>query len=837
MTAERPWARDAGQIAQALGVEPGQGLGVDEAARRLRRFGPNQLQSIRPRHAWGILVDQFRSIVVLLLCVAAVAAIGYGDHAEGLAVIAVIAINTAIGFFTELRATRSMEALRQLGHFQTVVRRGGEIRKVDAGELVPGDVVVVEGGDVITADLRLVSAAALQADESTLTGESTPVGKHTEPLPPDTPLMERANLLFKGTSVTRGSGSGIVVGTGPATELGRIAQLVREAESQETPLQKRLDALGRRLVWVMLLVALMIAVAGVAAGRDVVLAIEVAVALMVAAIPEGLPIVATIALARGMWRMARRKALIVRLSAVETLGATGIILTDKTGTLTENRMTAHSLLLSGHRVEITGAGLETGGDFLESGQPLDQAVGDLARDLLETAVLCNNASLSGDDEGGLPAAIGDPTEVALLVAGAKMGIHPAALLADQPRLREWPFDAETKCMATFNQADGAVRVSFKGAPESLLPLCTAVRTASADVPLDGTGAEAFLRDVHALGEQGLRTLALATKTVSDETDAPYADLVLLGAVGLLDPARAGVREAVEQCRDAGIRVVMVTGDHIATARHIAEDVHLLDRDAPSQACVDMLDQANRGQAQPLALAGAQVIARVSPQQKFDLISHFQDQGHIVAMTGDGVSGGHGAAGRSLQHHRRGHCPGPGDLRQHPQVRGVPAVLQHFRGADRGARHPGGGAIAAAAAANPVSEPGHRRVPGAGAGRGRGPRGPDGPAAAPRQRGHPRPAPLGRNRHLWRDHVAERAGRHGHRPHGPGAVGRTGGVGVILHAGAEPAVARLQHARHRQPLAGQRDHAQSVDLGRPGPVPDAGAGGRLPAGRQHRPGTA
>jgi Ca2+-transporting ATPase len=433
----QPWAAAAEDVARVLGVAPETGLADAEVRRRLKRYGPNQLQSIRPRRAWAILFDQFRSVVVLLLVAAAVAALWYGDLAEGWAVVVVIVINTAIGFFTELRATRSMEALRQLGHFETVVRRDGELRKVAADELVPGDVVVVEGGDVITADLRIISAAALEADESTLTGESTPVAKQLDAISADTPLMQRSNLLFKGTSITRGSGAGVVVGTGSHTELGRIARLVREAEAQETPLEKRLDALGRRLVWVMLIIALVIAVAGVAAGRDTVLAIQVAVALMVAAIPEGLPIVATIALARGMWRMARRNALIVRLSAVETLGATAVILTDKTGTLTENRMTVEALLLPGHQLEITGTGLSTEGGLLENGQAPDETAAQLARGLLEAAVLCNNASL-GTDVTGAPTAIGDPTEVALLVAGAKLGLRGPELAGGRrccPRAR------------------------------------------------------------------------------------------------------------------------------------------------------------------------------------------------------------------------------------------------------------------------------------------------------------------------------------------------------------------------------------------------------------------
>jgi Ca2+-transporting ATPase len=627
-----PWAMETEAVVEALASDPAAGLSPQEALRRIGRFGRNDLQRTRPRNAWAILLNQFRSIVVLLLCAAAAAAFWYGDVAESLAVGVVILINTLIGFFTELRATRSMEALRQLGRYMTRVRRDGELAEVPAEELVPGDIVILEGGDMITADLRLLQASVLQADESTLTGESTPVSKDTDALPESTALVERCNLLFKGTAVTRGAGTGIVIGTGQATELGRIAQLVRAAEAQETPLEKRLDALGRRLVWVMLCIAVLIAAAGVAAGRDTVLAIEVAVALMVAAIPEGLPIVATIALARGMWRMARRNVLIVRLSAVETLGATGIILTDKTGTLTENRMTVETLLLPGHCIQISGTGLETQGTLLEDGQVLSGAAQTMTRRLLQAAALCNDAGFAHDATGEATSA-GDPTEVALLVAAVKFGIDPGALNQEQPRLREVPFDTDTKCMAVFHGVGTDITVSVKGAPEAVIPRCTGLYTGDSISPFAAGEAAEFLHAIEQLGDQGLRTLAVAMRHVDQETAEPYQDLVLLGAVGLLDPARAGVREAIERCQSAGIRVVMVTGDHIATARHIARDVHLLDPAADASACVD----GSIGDTQVEVLARASVIARVSPQQKYDLIRHFQDTGHIVAMTGDGVN--------------------------------------------------------------------------------------------------------------------------------------------------------------------------------------------------------
>jgi Ca2+-transporting ATPase len=629
------WSVDTAQLCRELGVRAESGLPSEEARRRLARFGPNQLRATLPRPAWKILLDQFRSIVIGLLCAAAILAIWYGDIAEGLAVGAVILINASIGFLTELRATRSMEALARLGHFETRVRRDDQLVVVSADSLVPGDIVALEGGDVVSADLRLLEASALLADESALTGESEPVDKRTETLANDTPLMERSNLLHKGTRLARGSGLGVVIGTGYQTELGRIAQLVGQAEAQETPLEKRLDALGRRLVWVMLLIAALTAGAGVITGRDTLLAIQVAVALMVAAIPEGLPIVATIALARGMWRMARRNALIIRLSAVETLGATGIILTDKTGTLTENRMAVREILLPGHELQFPSEAQAHASPLMEQGRPPDTGVRELATRLLEAGVLCNNASLPAPGSERSPAA-GDPMEIALLAAARLLGIEHETCRQAKPRLREDPFTAETRAMAVFNRDTGAIRVSVKGAPESILPRCTNLLRVDGVETMTPGEREAWLSRVAAKAEQGYRILALAMRQADSQDAEPYEGLTLLGVACFQDPPRDDVRETIERCRAAGIDLIMVTGDHVATARHIATEVGLLDANAGPEASVDARNVGN-DRAEIARLANAKVIARVSPQQKFALVRHFQDQGRIVAMTGDGVN--------------------------------------------------------------------------------------------------------------------------------------------------------------------------------------------------------
>jgi Ca2+-transporting ATPase len=529
----------------------------------------------------------------------------------------------------EIADTPGLEALAKLGVVATRVLRDGRARMVPAQEVVPGDLVIFDSGDVVSADIRLIESARLQADESALTGESLPVAKSIETLDADTSLLDRRNMLFKGTAITRGTGTGVVSGTGLNTEFGRIFQLVAQAEPQRTPLEKRLDALGNRLAWAVIALAVLLAAAGVLAGRDVYLAIEVAIALAVAAIPEGLPVVATIALARGMWRMATHKALISRLSAVETLGATSVILTDKTGTLTENRMTVTAVRTASATFERSSAH----GRLATA----DPAAGDPELDaLLSGAVLCCNAALPpGVDTPD--AGIGDPMEIALLVAAARHGLRREDLLARFPELREVAFDPAMKRMATLHQAQDQVLVAVKGAPESVVPLCTTFQAGDGQAAMDDVQRAAWLETAHGFGAQGLRTLAVSSKSTASADTDPYAGLCLLGIVGLEDPPREGIAEAIACCADAGIAVVMVTGDHAATARHIATSVGLL----PPHGDDGMLVSGNELDACLGALPAddisARVFSRVTPEQKLALIDLFQQRGNVVGMTGDGVN--------------------------------------------------------------------------------------------------------------------------------------------------------------------------------------------------------
>jgi Ca2+-transporting ATPase len=515
-----------------------------------------------------------------------------------------------------------MEALRQLGHTRVSVRRGGHLRRLDARLVVPGDIVEVEAGDVVSADLRLLRASKLQCDESLLTGESTPVSKSPGAVAAGAPLAARSCALFKGAAVTRGAGEAVVVGTGMRTELGRISQLVASAGEEATPLERRLAQLGWRLAWVTLAIAGGVVAVGLASGREPIALVQTAIALAVAAVPEGLPVIATLALARGMHRMARRNALVNRLAAVETLGATGVIIVDKTGTLTENRMTVVQLALADGDVRLHE------GEFTRGERPLEPAAeGPLLR-ALEAGALCNDATLDPRTPHG------DPLELALLRAARSAGVERESLVGRAPELRELAFDPTVKMMATYHRAPHGVRIAVKGAPEVVLALCSREAAADGDRALDATGRARWLARNEALARQGLRVLAIAERKTASEREDAVRDLTALALVGIVDPPRSGVREAIAACRAAGVRVVMATGDQPATARAIAEAVGL----APDDAAPPLLGAAlEPGGAPPPQVLAAPILARMSPEQKLALIDLHRRAGAIVAMTGDGVN--------------------------------------------------------------------------------------------------------------------------------------------------------------------------------------------------------
>jgi Ca2+-transporting ATPase len=616
------WSRSADSVLAELHVDPARGLDEAEARARRQRFGANELLARRKRGVFSILIDQLRSIVVALLLAAGALALLMRNLPEAIAVFVVILVNTAIGFFTEWRAIRSMEALRTLATVTCTVLRDGVVRQAPAEALVPGDVVLLASGDMVPADLRLIEAQKLSVDEAALTGESLPVSKAVDALDEQTILFERRNMVFKGTAITRGRGKGVVAATGLHTEFGKIFEQVSEARPQHTPLEKRLDELGKRLAWAVIIIGALLAGVGVLVGRDVVLAFEVAIALAVAAIPEGLPIVATIALARGLWRMAKRNALITRLSAVETLGATSVILTDKTGTLTESRMVVTTALLPDEEVSLAAA---------EDGPSAT-----LLQDMLTTAVLCNDAVLQKD---GTPdqAGMGSPTESALLEAAAGRGLWRDDLLRSAPEVAEDPFDPEAKRMATVHQRDGRLRVAVKGAPEVVIDDCVSVSTAAGVEALDEAGRRDWLARVEGLCERGLRTLAVASRSAVSVDANLYAGLTLQGVFGMEDPPRQGIGDAIQRCRSAGISVIMVTGDHANTAKNIATEIGVLDAtDATPTLAGSEVDEMLAAKRYD-ELLRARVFSRVTPDQKLRLIELHQQQGQVVAMTGDGVN--------------------------------------------------------------------------------------------------------------------------------------------------------------------------------------------------------
>ena len=607
------WSREAEDVLAALDVAAGQGLSTSEAQTRLREHGPNRLQAAKSTPAWKIFLRQWDNLIVLLLVAASGVSLALGQLLEAAAVAIALGVNVLIGFVTELQAVRSMEALRQLGEAKNRVLRGGEDVLVDSGDLVPGDILLFEGGDMVPADVRIFEASRLMADESALTGESAPVSKQAEAVAEDTGLAEQASMLFRGTFVTRGSGKGVVVATGMETQVGRIAHMVQEAEDKDTPLERRLEALGKRLLWLTLAVAAVIAAVGYATGMEPLLIFETSVALAVAAIPEGLPIVATIALARGMWRMAKKNAVVRELSAVETLGSASVVCTDKTGTLTENRLRVGRLLLAAEEDDQPYSELDWNRDAAQEPSP-----GSVLYRLLRVSALCANADLpdtgpAGEDGDGR----GDPLEVALLAAARDAGLGRGRLLEQYPEIREVAFDSETMMMATVHENQDGPLFLVKGAPKAVLEACA---------DLDESLRRTWQKANENLAADGFRVIAVADKTSASPDDDPYTGLTLLGLVGLEDPPRSEVNDAVEELNSAGIRVVMVTGDQLLTARAIAEDVGILE---------DSGDDCEN--PEPSRPGDCAVFARVTPEQKLRLVEHLQKNGAVVAMTGDGVN--------------------------------------------------------------------------------------------------------------------------------------------------------------------------------------------------------
>ncbi|MBI5752710.1 MAG: cation-translocating P-type ATPase [Hydrogenophilales bacterium] len=620
-----PWHTLSSESAAArLHVDPAQGLTPDEAAQRLAQAGPNEIHEQRRRSPLAMFVSQFTDFMILVLIAAAIVAGIVGEPQDSIAIVVILLLNAVIGFIQEYRAERAVAALQRLAAASARVRRGGQWESVTGAQLAPGDVVWLEAGNVVPADLRLIEVAQLKVEEAALTGESHPAEKIPGVLmEAGLPLGDRRNMAYKGTIVSYGRAEGIVVATGMQTELGRIAALLHGADDVKTPLQKRLAAFGQRLALAVLALCAIIFTVGVLRGEPVVLMFLTAVSLAVAAIPEALPAVVTVSLALSAHKMVQRHALIRRLPAVETLGSVTFICSDKTGTLTENRMRVERYCLAGQMAETIPA-----------------APSEAWTMLAHAMALSNDAARHGSGKKIL----GDPTEVALYQAARSAGFDKADLSASYPRLAEIPFDSERRRMATLHRitslplkgeeqiGDGVI-VYVKGAPEALLPRCMNALIGSFD-------ADATLAVAEDLAAQGLRVLALAYRelpAVPDflDADAVEQDLIFLGLVGLIDPPRPEAAEAVALCRTAGITPVMITGDHPATARAIARRLGIIG-DEGEVLTGQQLDQLSLAEFEE-HVERVRVYARVAPEQKIKIVKALQDKGEFVAMTGDGVN--------------------------------------------------------------------------------------------------------------------------------------------------------------------------------------------------------
>ena len=660
-----------------LEVDPQQGLTTEKACRRLAEFGANELAE-RPRPGfWQMLLDQFNNFLIIILIAAALISFVLGEIEEMAAILAIVILNALLGVIQERRAEEALAALKKMAAPEARVLRDGHRVTLPARELVPGDVVFLEAGNYVPADMRLLESVNLRIDEASLTGESRAVEKRAEAiLPWDTTLGDRINCAFMGSTVTYGRGMGVVTAAGMQTQIGRIAEMIQSYEQEPTPLQRRLDQLGRWLGWGSLAVCGLVFVVALIRDTDLGIVLHsgvalyferyaqqvvdlflTAVSLAIAAVPEGLPAIVTICLALGMREMVRRQALIRRLPAVETLGSATVICSDKTGTLTQNEMTAVRLYAANLRLNISGEGYQPAGSFDNEGTLAFPDTRPDAMALLNGGLLCSDARLEKDGDGYRM--VGDPTEGALVVAAAKAGLWREEIEARMPRLAEIPFDSERKRMSTVHQLDGwgsrgvkgdhpnGYVVYVKGAPDVILPLCQGILEEGHDVPLTPARRQHIDNVNRDLAQEALRVLAVACRFLDEvpageqegasllDAETVERDLTLIGLVAMTDPARPEVRPAVEKARQAGIRTIMITGDYPETARAIAAQVALLRPDGEVVTGAELNEMPDGELAE--RIEDVDVFARVSPQHKVRIVEALKARGHVVAMTGDGVN--------------------------------------------------------------------------------------------------------------------------------------------------------------------------------------------------------
>ena len=636
MKEQQAWhSKTAEQVFHLLSTS-NKGLTDNEITARTEQYGPNRLTPAKKQHPVIKFLSQFKNILIYVLLVAAVVTALLDHWIDAWVILSVVIINALVGFVQEGKAEKALDAIKNLLSPQARVRRNNRTFTIPSDQLVPGDIVILQSGDKVPADMRLFSVRNLRIDESLLTGESLPAEKNSKTVKSDTPLAERANMTFSGTLVTYGKGEGVVTETGDQTEIGRISSMLGKVETLETPLLRRIDEFARTLtVAIVLLSALLFGFGVFARGYSLTQMFNAAVGLAVAAIPEGLPAIMTIALAIGVEAMAHRKAIIRRLPAIETLGSVSVICTDKTGTLTRNEMTVKSVALPGKRFEVTGSGYDPHGTFQLDGREIDLRNHSQMRAIAHASLLCNDATLQFRDEQWTIS--GDPTEGALCVLGKKAGYDPDLERQNWPRIDLIPFESEHRFMATLHH-DHTDRtfIYLKGAPEVVLERCTKQRHGEAEEPLNYQYWENITQKMAA---QGHRLLAIASKkTISGQETLTFKDvasgLTLIGIVGMIDPPRDEAIVAVKRCQQAGIRVKMITGDHVDTARAIGKMTGIGDG---SKALTGTEIEAMSDEELQQKVNGIDVFARSSPEHKIRLVKALQSNGSVVAMTGDGVN--------------------------------------------------------------------------------------------------------------------------------------------------------------------------------------------------------
>jgi Ca2+-transporting ATPase len=637
--AEEPWHTLDTDRALSKLQTGWEGLPEDEAARRLVQYGPNEVPSEERTRPIAILLRQVRSPLIYILITAAVAALALGKYVDVTVILAVVVLNSIVGFVQEYKAEQAMQALAAALAPRARVLRAGAEREIDARMVVPGDIVLLESGVKVPADLRLLRAFDLQADESILTGESVPVAKHLEVIhDPNAPLGDRANMVFMGTGIARGRGAGVAVATGLQTVFGEISAQVRRVGEVESPLQLRLDRFAQLIAGLVVAVTAVVFGLGLGLGEKLSDILLTAVATAVATVPEGLPVTITVALAVGVWRMAQRNAIVRKLPAVETLGSCTVICSDKTGTLTKNEMTVTSIYAGGRAYSVTGSGYAPAGEILADGRRVALSEHPELELTLRIGMLANESSLYQEDGRYRPD--GDPTEVALLVAAMKGGLHDELERDAYPLLDEIPFESERQYMATLHRHDERRLIFVKGAPERVLEMCDAMLTGETmvAVPLDQAK---LLHESHRLATQGLRVLAMAFKIAApgaEELDHRDVEsgLTFAGLQGMIDPPRPEAIAAVARCRDAGIRVVMITGDHKVTAEAISRRAGIVADRAVRVIDGRELEEMDDDQLRA-RVAEASVYARATPHHKLRVVRQLRERGEVVAVTGDGVN--------------------------------------------------------------------------------------------------------------------------------------------------------------------------------------------------------